>query len=73
MASNHREIANFIWNICNLLRGPYKRNEHKDGMTARIEENDSRKAVKTQRVRIQSFSFFASLRLGVKQLSRRIK
>lgn len=22
-------MANFIWNICNLLRGPYKRNEHR--------------------------------------------
>ena len=25
----HREIAGFIWNICNLLRGPYKRNEYR--------------------------------------------
>jgi hypothetical protein len=25
----HAEIANFIWSICNLLRGPYKRNESK--------------------------------------------
>ena len=25
----HREIANFIWDICNLLRGPYKRNEYR--------------------------------------------
>lgn len=25
----HREIASFIWNICNLLRGPYKRNEYR--------------------------------------------
>ena len=23
----HFEIANFIWSICNLLRGPYKRND----------------------------------------------
>lgn len=23
------EIANFIWSICNLLRGPYKRNEYR--------------------------------------------
>ena len=29
MPSNHREIANFIWGICNLLRGPYKRNEYR--------------------------------------------
>ena len=29
MASNHREVANFIWGICNLLRGPYKRNEYR--------------------------------------------
>lgn len=25
----HRELANFIWSICNLLRGPYKRNEYR--------------------------------------------
>ena len=25
----HFEIANFIWTICNLLRGPYKRNEYR--------------------------------------------
>ena len=25
----HAEIANFIWAICNLLRGPYKRNEYR--------------------------------------------
>ena len=24
----HAELANFIWDICNLLRGPYKRNEY---------------------------------------------
>ncbi|MEO8497747.1 MAG: class I SAM-dependent DNA methyltransferase [Planctomycetota bacterium] len=29
MPSNHRDIANFIWSICNLLRGPYKRNEYR--------------------------------------------
>lgn len=29
MATNHREVANFIWSICNLLRGPYKRNEYR--------------------------------------------
>ena len=23
------QIANFIWSICNLLRGPYKRNEYR--------------------------------------------
>lgn len=23
------EITGFIWNICNLLRGPYKRNEYR--------------------------------------------
>ncbi len=27
--ATHAEMANFIWNICNLLRGPYKRNEHR--------------------------------------------
>jgi len=26
---NHSQIANFIWSICNLLRGPYKRNEYR--------------------------------------------
>ena len=25
----HSQVANFIWNICNLLRGPYKRNEYR--------------------------------------------
>jgi len=25
----HGELANFIWGICNLLRGPYKRNEYR--------------------------------------------
>lgn len=25
----HRQIAGFIWQICNLLRGPYKRNEYR--------------------------------------------
>ena len=25
----HRQLANFIWSICNLLRGPYKRNEYR--------------------------------------------
>ena len=28
-AETHFEIANFIWSICNLLRGPYKRNEYR--------------------------------------------
>ncbi|WP_373507883.1 N-6 DNA methylase [Thiocapsa sp.] len=26
---NHTQIAGFIWSICNLLRGPYKRNEYR--------------------------------------------
>jgi len=26
---SHTQIANFIWSICNLLRGPYKRNEYR--------------------------------------------
>ncbi len=26
---SHTQIANFIWGICNLLRGPYKRNEYR--------------------------------------------
>ena len=25
----HGELASFIWDICNLLRGPYKRNEYR--------------------------------------------
>lgn len=25
----HSTLANFIWSICNLLRGPYKRNEYR--------------------------------------------
>jgi type I restriction enzyme M protein len=25
----HKELADFIWKICNLLRGPYKRNEYR--------------------------------------------
>ena len=28
-AASHRELAGFIWDICNLLRGPYKRNEYR--------------------------------------------
>ncbi len=28
-AETHRQIASFIWSICNLLRGPYKRNEYR--------------------------------------------
>ena len=28
-ADSHRQIANDIWSICNLLRGPYKRNEYR--------------------------------------------
>jgi type I restriction enzyme M protein len=27
--NTHQEMVNFIWNICNLLRGPYKRNEYR--------------------------------------------
>jgi type I restriction enzyme M protein len=26
---NHTQLADFIWSICNLLRGPYKRNEYR--------------------------------------------
>lgn len=25
----HNQLANFIWSICNLLRGPYKRSEYR--------------------------------------------
>jgi type I restriction enzyme M protein len=28
-AETHFELANFIWSICNLLRGPYRRNEYR--------------------------------------------
>lgn len=28
-ADNRAQLANFIWAICNLLRGPYKRNEYR--------------------------------------------
>ncbi|MCY4163229.1 MAG: class I SAM-dependent DNA methyltransferase [bacterium] len=28
-ATTHQQLANFIWKICNLLRGPYKRNEYR--------------------------------------------
>ena len=28
-ASTHGQLASFIWKICNLLRGPYKRNEYR--------------------------------------------
>ncbi len=28
-AENHAQLASFIWAICNLLRGPYKRNEYR--------------------------------------------
>jgi type I restriction enzyme M protein len=28
-AETHSQLASFIWSICNLLRGPYKRNEYR--------------------------------------------
>lgn len=28
-AETHTQLASFIWSICNLLRGPYKRNEYR--------------------------------------------
>jgi type I restriction enzyme M protein len=28
-AETHQQLATFIWSICNLLRGPYKRNEYR--------------------------------------------
>ena len=28
-AGTHGRLASFIWSICNLLRGPYKRNEYR--------------------------------------------
>lgn len=28
-SETHAQFANFIWSICNLLRGPYKRNEYR--------------------------------------------
>jgi len=27
--TTHREMVGFIWDICNILRGPYKRNEYR--------------------------------------------
>lgn len=29
LAQTHAQLANFIWGICNLLRGPYKRSEYR--------------------------------------------
>ena len=29
-AETHSQLATFIWSICNLLRGPYKRNEYRN-------------------------------------------
>jgi type I restriction enzyme M protein len=28
-AKTHSQLANFIWSVCNLFRGPYKRNEYR--------------------------------------------
>jgi type I restriction enzyme M protein len=28
-SETHSQLASFIWGICNLLRGPYKRNEYR--------------------------------------------
>jgi type I restriction enzyme M protein len=28
-SQTHKQMATFIWSICNLLRGPYKRNEYR--------------------------------------------
>jgi len=28
-SETHSQLANFIWGICNLLRGPYNRNEYR--------------------------------------------
>src|SRR5712691_5953538 len=28
-AETHSQLANFIWSVCDLLRGPYKRNEYR--------------------------------------------
>ncbi len=28
-SETHSQVASFIWSICNLLRGPYKRNEYR--------------------------------------------
>lgn len=28
-SETHSQLTNFIWSICNLLRGPYKRNEYR--------------------------------------------
>ncbi len=29
IVQTHQQLATFIWSICNLLRGPYKRNEYR--------------------------------------------
>jgi type I restriction enzyme M protein len=29
MSQSHSQIASFIWSICNLLRGSFKRNEYR--------------------------------------------
>jgi type I restriction enzyme M protein len=29
VADSHQDLAGFLWSICNLLRGPYKRNEYR--------------------------------------------
>lgn len=28
-AETHAQLVGFIWGLCNLLRGPYKRNEYR--------------------------------------------
>jgi type I restriction enzyme, R subunit len=38
----HSQLANFIWSICNLLRGPYKRNEYR-----KVKRLDGVQAVQT--------------------------
>ena len=27
--NTHTQLASFIWSVCNLLRGPYKRNDYR--------------------------------------------
>ncbi len=40
-ARTHGEMARFIWSICNLLRGPYKRNEYRGNPEPDPERRDT--------------------------------
>lgn len=38
---NHGQIAHDIWSICNLLRGPYKRNAYRKVILLRSLQHDA--------------------------------